>query len=110
MPLPEDFDLVIHRGKPYLYEMEHTEDDEGEVPLDLSDETVEGHLRTAPGADLAAEFTVDMTQADVGLIALTLTEEETAAMTETRYRYDVFTETGEILGRGSATMIDPVTQ
>jgi nicotinamidase-related amidase len=110
MALPESVDLVIPRGKDYLYTLEVVENEDGTEPLDLSGLTLEAHIRVAADEALAAEFTIDMTEAAVGVVHLTLTDTETAALVESRYRYDIFiTDDDEMLSRGKITMVEAIT-
>ncbi len=57
-------------------------------PMDLTGYTVEVQLRPRPGGMLAVDVTVDDTDFDTGVVVLSLTPEQTGALTEDRYHWD----------------------
>lgn len=110
MALPQPVNIDIPRGKDFLYVIEVTEDNDGLIPMDLSGLSVSSHIRVKDTGPLLAAFVIDMTEADVGILSLTLDAAETALLTATSYRYDVFiNDDDDMLARGAVTMVGPIT-
>lgn len=71
--------LHIQQGAPYVHVLTVLQND---VPVPLSQGEWLAQIRVVPGGRIVATFTVDASQADQGIIVLSLTEEETAAMSQ----------------------------
>lgn len=108
--LPDRCDMVIPRGWAWTYDIEVTEDTAGEIPIDLSALTFAAQVRRKERGPLEALFTIDDSQANVGILVLSLTPAQTAALTRRDYVWDIFSlEDDDMLTRGAITMYGPST-
>lgn len=87
MAIYEEFE--IEQGATFRYKLNLKEDDES--PYNIADFTIAGQIRrNYKSSTVAATFTA--VSLNPGEILLTLTDEQTAALTEKRYVFDVLIE------------------
>lgn len=109
MGKPATRDVDCYRGDLYEHVLTFVEDDLV-TPLDLSSAAVTASLREAPDGPLVLAFTIDETDADVGVIIISLDGNDTADLTKASYRYDVEWATGpQTLVRGKFTVLKDIT-
>jgi hypothetical protein len=80
-PLPGPYPVSLYKGDTRVWSLLFTEDD-GETPIDLSSYTWVSQIRANDGADsdVMADIAVDDTDADAGVLVLTLTAAESAQL------------------------------
>lgn len=83
-PLPADMPLTLYRGDTRIWEQTFTTSD-GE-PIDLTGHDIAAQVRTSrDSSDVLTSFDVELTRAAEGVIRLTLTSVQTAALPATAY-------------------------
>lgn len=110
-----NIDLRIYRGASYgpLRIRLHNHQN---APVDLSGWTVWAEVRTdAEASQVAANLAPQITDAPAGLVEISLTDEQTAALTVGSYRWDLLAEnpSGERIGplvSGAVTITKLITQ
>lgn len=80
---PQELDIVLYSGDGAIFRLVVTNKDAQPVPLTG---TIEAQIRAKRGTEdaPAAQFNVDMTDADTGVAILSLTGEQTHTLAETR--------------------------
>jgi hypothetical protein len=88
-------DIEIYQGDTYGHVITVTDDAVPPVATDVSGRTFAAQLRRYPGSDdVAATFAVDLTDAATGVVELSLTATQTAALAAGPYAWDVHMITG----------------
>jgi hypothetical protein len=104
--------LVIDQGATFTAEIILT--DPTGNPFDLSDFTVDAQMRRWFTSSTSISFNTEITDATAGVLILSLEADETAALTESRYVYDVLlTDAANVIIRvveGIATVNPSVTR
>ena len=80
---PQELDLVLYSGDGVKFRLVVT--DKNNEPINLTG-GIEAQIRSKRGEDVepAAEFDVDLTDADTGIVVLSLTGDQTKALADTR--------------------------
>lgn len=78
MALPAERDISLYRGDVYAHEFTFVDGDGDAV--DLSIYEIAAHWRTREDATAYVEFAIDASQANVGIVVLSLTPVQTAAL------------------------------
>jgi PKD repeat protein len=110
---PASRDLTIYRGDIYSHQLTFENDATPPAALDVHTYTFTAQIRDrrdrATGTP-AASFTVDATQAASGIIVLSLSETDTAALTGSLYYWDLQVEPiGQTWLAGTVTVSGDVT-
>ena len=104
--------LVIDQGATFTAEIILT--DPTGNPFDLSDVSVDAQMRRWFTSSTSISFNTEITDATAGVLILSLEADETAALTESRYVYDVLlTDAANVIIRvveGIATVNPSVTR
>ena len=88
-------DITIYQGDTYGHVITITDDATPPVATDVSGRTFAAQIRRYPSSDtIAAQFAVDMTDAATGVVQLSLTATQTAALVAGPYAFDVHMITG----------------
>jgi hypothetical protein len=107
-------DITIYQGDTYGHTISITNDATPPVATNVTGRTFAAQLRRYPGSDTpAATFAVDMTDAATGVVQLSLTATQTAALTAGPYAWDVHMITGSsvlTLFAGEAVVTAEVTR
>src|SRR5690348_10724381 len=85
---PQELDLVLYSGDGVKFRL--VVSDKNNEPINLTG-AIEAQIRSKRGEDVepAAEFNVDMTDSDTGIVVLSLTGDQTKALADTR-KFDGF--------------------
>ena len=107
-------DIEIYQGDTYGHVITVTDDAVPPVATDVTGRTFAAQLKRYPGSDtVAATFAVDMTDAATGVVELSLTATQTAALAAGPYAWDVHMVTGSsvlTLFAGEAVVTAEVTR
>ena len=107
-------DIAIYQGDTYGHILTVTDDATPPVATDVSARTFAAQLRRYPqDSTVAAQFAVDMSNASTGVVGLSLTAVQTAALTGGVYSWDVHMITGSsvlTLFAGEAVVTAEVTR
>ena len=107
-------DITIYQGDTYGHTITITNDATPPAATNVTGRTFAAQLRRYPGSDtVAATFAVDMTDAATGVVQLSLTATQTAALAAGPYAFDVHMITGSsvlTLFAGEAVVTAEVTR
>lgn len=111
MARPAKRDVDAYRGDTHEHVITLVESDEV-TPMDMSAYTFAATLRESPDGVEIADFTIDQTDADVGVVIISIAANVMAALTKTAYFYDVQTTLGSVVEtrmRGKFTVTKDLT-
>jgi hypothetical protein len=106
-------DITIYQGDTYGHVITITDDATPPAATNVTGRTFAAQLRRYPSSDVAATFAVDMTNAATGVVQLSLTATQTAALAAGPYAFDVHMITGSsvlTLFAGEAVVTAEVTR
>jgi uncharacterized protein (DUF2342 family) len=86
--------INIYQGDTYVHQVVYQE--EGET-VDVSDRVFQSQIRDLNNDEIVKEFTVDMTEAEEGVVKFVLTHEETTALPVGKYLYDAQESYNEVV-------------
>lgn len=108
MAKPVRWDLDIVRGD--LYSITLTIIDGNEDPIDLTAVTLTAQVRPTPDSPTVIDFAVDDSDAEDGIVVLSLTPEQTGTLKGKPHRWDLESDAGpETLAYGVVNVLLDVT-